>query len=28
LGERVEKYFAELVADKGAIRKTLIKYLG
>lgn len=28
LYERVEGYFKELIADKGAVRRTLIKYLG
>lgn len=28
LGERVEEYFEELVASKGAVRETLKKYLG
>jgi fructuronate reductase len=28
LGELVESYFAELVAGEGAVRRTLVKYLG
>jgi fructuronate reductase len=27
LGEKIEGYFKEMIADKGAVRKTLSKYL-